>query len=201
MPPVMTVLLECKFNIGPLLAHRVAAESDNQSDCEQDDINDFPPLDPWDDIDNIEPTLLPSTKKRPCSPTFDEIVACSKKPHTGPHHRCAQTPLSRATLLSGCNLASSTLPATLGVYAAKVEDGMEQHGSKAWVSVVNMPRLLLDGCRHIITVLASRSAGKNYHVAALTAFSICNAGTKVQLPASMHKHCHGLFAAIAIGRQ
>ncbi|KAF8162072.1 hypothetical protein K438DRAFT_2025604 [Mycena galopus ATCC 62051] len=104
------------------------------------------------------------------------------------------------------NLASSTLPTTLSVYAAKVEDHMEQHGSKVPCSVTDllglgfhMPRSLLDGRGRIIAVLASRPAGENYDIAALAAFySIRNPGIKAQFPASMHKHCHGLFAAITI---
>ncbi|KAF8162085.1 hypothetical protein K438DRAFT_2025609 [Mycena galopus ATCC 62051] len=108
------------------------------------------------------------------------------------------------------NLASSTLPTTLSVYAVKVEDHVEQHGSKVPCSLTdllglgfqffNTPRPLLDGRGRIIAVLASRPAGENYDIAALAAafYSIRNPGIKAQFPASMHKHCHGLFAAITI---
>ncbi|KAF8142781.1 hypothetical protein K438DRAFT_1784426 [Mycena galopus ATCC 62051] len=245
MPSVVTVLQEHKFHVGPVLTHRVAAESDDQSDCEQDDINDFPTPDPWDTRSH---TLAPITAVPRPHPRRDaQWVKPTNAPHlcwtkrhakefldTG-HVPPAATARAHITLAAplATNLASSTLPAALSVYAAKVIDGVEQHGSKVPRSLTNllglgfrffkgngmcilfplrrllslnllltpsMPRPLLDGRGRIITVLASRPAGENYHVATLAAFySIRNAGTEAQFPTSMHKHCHGLFTAITPG--
>ncbi|KAJ7939795.1 hypothetical protein B0H13DRAFT_2300510 [Mycena leptocephala] len=69
MPSVVTALQEREFDVGPLLAHAAAAESDDQSDCEQDDVDDLSPPDPSGDIDDIEPP--PPPPPCPCSLGFE----------------------------------------------------------------------------------------------------------------------------------
>ncbi|KAF8214562.1 hypothetical protein K438DRAFT_1955612 [Mycena galopus ATCC 62051] len=84
MPPHVTALQGREFDAALLLANAVASKSEDQDDHEQDNIVDFLPLDPWDDIDNLDPTPPPS----PSAST----KWLSTKPHSGPHCRRAPDP-------------------------------------------------------------------------------------------------------------
>lgn len=96
----MAPLQGTTFDFAPLVARAVACESDEQTDREDGDVDDFtsdeldeslPPPNFWDDIDDIDPT----PPKRPRATSFEEVVASSKKPHTGAHrHRPAKPALA-----------------------------------------------------------------------------------------------------------
>ncbi|KAJ6501408.1 hypothetical protein DFH09DRAFT_1102476 [Mycena vulgaris] len=112
------------FDFAPLVARAVAAESAFQEDHEDDDASNAeedtldaelpldPPLDPldgvddawpppsapdpWDDVDDTNPSPRPR-KRRRSTPSFPEVVASAEPPHAGPHrqrpakpHRLAQ---------------------------------------------------------------------------------------------------------------
>ncbi|KAF8128080.1 hypothetical protein K438DRAFT_1789657 [Mycena galopus ATCC 62051] len=225
---VVAALQAPDFDVAPLVAKAVASESDSQADCDSEEDDDVPDLsapDPWNDIDDVDPMSQPSTstgKKRPRSPTFDQVVASTKTPHTGPHCRRAPDPAlkgkeaqrdkSPVAANSRCankrlrnvqkkghvptaatadahvkraapiatNLSTSTFPAALGAYGAKVEHKDERRGSKIpnllglgfqllrWDGIT--PHPLLDGNGRIIAVLAGRPAGQDYLDAAAAAF-------------------------------
>ncbi|KAF8179786.1 hypothetical protein K438DRAFT_1977147 [Mycena galopus ATCC 62051] len=262
LPPVVAALQAPDFDVAPLVAKAVASESDSQADCdseEDDDVSDPPAPDPWNDIDDVDPTSQSSTsagKKRPRSPTFDQVVASTKTSHTGPHRRRAPDPALKGKEAQrdkspvaansrrankhlrdlqkkghvptaatadahvkpaapiATNLSTSTLPAAVGAYAAKVEHKNEKRGSQTPHSLPNLlglgfqllrwdgitPRPLLDRHGRIIAVLAGRPAGQDYLDAAAAAFcAIRDAGGEARFPASMRKHRRGLFAAMNVG--
>ncbi|KAF8173039.1 hypothetical protein K438DRAFT_1772466 [Mycena galopus ATCC 62051] len=95
VPPVVMALQGQVFDVAPLLARAVACEGDSQEDHEEDDVDDFPSPDPFDEIDDFDPSPPPSASKKRARtpPTFDQVVASSKKPHTGPHRRRAPDPV------------------------------------------------------------------------------------------------------------
>jgi hypothetical protein len=98
MPPVVTALQGCGFDVAPLIARAIKAEHEDQEDCEEDDehgdpLNDIdeewpppPPSDPWNEVDDENPTFVP-TKKPRRQTTFQDVVTSSTIPLTGPHRR------------------------------------------------------------------------------------------------------------------
>ncbi|KAJ7862693.1 hypothetical protein B0H13DRAFT_2354532 [Mycena leptocephala] len=105
-PPTQADALQTRdLDFGALLERAVASEGDNQEDHEEDDaLNDVddewplpgpldgvdeqwpppPPPDPWNEVDNDNPHPPPPKKPRR-KPSFDEVVASTDKPLTGPH--------------------------------------------------------------------------------------------------------------------
>ncbi|KAJ6567634.1 hypothetical protein DFH09DRAFT_1314152 [Mycena vulgaris] len=64
---------------------------DNSPPDPLSDVDDVcPPAatpDPWDDIDDDNPSPRKRRRRRSQSPSFAEVVASTDVPHTGPHHR------------------------------------------------------------------------------------------------------------------
>ncbi|KAK7007336.1 hypothetical protein R3P38DRAFT_3597636 [Favolaschia claudopus] len=112
LPPLVKAFQASTFDYAPLVAQAVASESDNQEDHEDmDDIDeDWPPRDPLNEIDEEWPPRTPSVctdsqheppssaTKRHRSPSFDEVVASSDKPHKGPHRHRPAKPEQKAKL-------------------------------------------------------------------------------------------------------
>ncbi|KAJ7855766.1 hypothetical protein B0H14DRAFT_2579227 [Mycena olivaceomarginata] len=188
------------FNIGPLLSRAVAEERDDQEDSEPhdalDDIDDeWPPRDPWNEVDDLPPP--PSPPKRRASPSFEDVVAAGP-PQKGNHRRRALkrarrieeegfTP--RAATLHGhvqpapplhlpCFNAAA-LPTAHGAYAAKVEDKDEKRGAKQRRSLAELiavgfqlirwdgiaARPLVDSAGRIFAVLAGQPNNASWRAA------------------------------------
>ncbi|KAJ7774333.1 hypothetical protein DFH07DRAFT_952577 [Mycena maculata] len=112
------------------------------------------------------------------------------------------------------DLDASGLPVTFGAYSGKAEGKVEKKGSKVRHSVADLlglgfhlvkwdgihPCPLLDKNGRIIAVLAGCPNQDDYLQSAISAFhAICDAGTAAKLPAAMHNHRRGLFAAVNVG--
>ncbi|KAJ7873190.1 hypothetical protein B0H13DRAFT_2349172 [Mycena leptocephala] len=157
------------FNFAPLVSRAVEVESDAQEDHEPDDdlddvdkewppnplsgINEEWPLpDPFNDVDNLP--LPPPRRKRPASPSYDDLLATGK-PLKNKHRRRAAKRV-RTIAQNGYTPRASTiaeqvmpavpieapffdtaaLPTAHGAYGAKVESKGEKYGSKKPRSLV-----------------------------------------------------------------
>ncbi|KAJ6447465.1 hypothetical protein C8R47DRAFT_996996, partial [Mycena vitilis] len=111
-------------------------------------------------------------------------------------------------------LDSSSLPAAMGAYAARVDDTSTKYGSKVRRCLANVlglgfqlvewdgltPIPLIDSKGRIIAVLAGQPCNDEYRAAVQRAFHLIrDAGAEARFPASMRKHRCGLFAAINVG--
>ncbi|KAJ6525514.1 hypothetical protein DFH09DRAFT_936599, partial [Mycena vulgaris] len=110
---------------------------------------------------------------------------------------------------------TSTLPAALGAYAAKVEPKkICTHGCKKRRSLADLlglglhlvewdgftPRPLVDSCGRVIAVLAGQPRHNTYRDTAQRAFrAIRDAGDATRFPVSMRNHRRELFAAVNVG--
>ncbi|KAJ6517024.1 hypothetical protein DFH09DRAFT_1332607 [Mycena vulgaris] len=239
----VTALQKHDFDYAPLITCAVVSESNTQADQEEndslDDVDDalgdvddelvLP--DPWNHIDDIHPTPLGPTApyKRRHSPSFDEVVASSSPPHTGPHRRRPAKPMAamdskqwvtlhHSGACAPCcsahhpavplttRVAAFTLPATLGAYSAKIKDKKEKLGSKTRRFLANLLGLGFqviewDGFEgRIIAVLVGQPDHAEYRATVVVAFhAIRDASQEARFPSTMRKHCHGLFVAINVG--
>ncbi|KAJ7770870.1 hypothetical protein DFH07DRAFT_953867 [Mycena maculata] len=115
LPTLITPLQAKDFDVSPLIARAVAAESGNQQDHEDDnasnasnfeeDALDEPsaaadpldcvdetrppssPHDSWEDINDTIPSSCHHKRRRSRSASFSEVVASAEPPHAGPHRQ------------------------------------------------------------------------------------------------------------------
>ncbi|KAJ7706644.1 hypothetical protein B0H14DRAFT_3525961 [Mycena olivaceomarginata] len=190
-----------------------------------DDVDDeWPPrADDGGDIDDVWPThnlgrltMLMKIAQRPTASKRHNSVERRKQLSQNGHVAHAATievHVRRAVPLAA-GFDASSLPAASGAYSAKVENKSERYGSKVRRSLTNLlglgfqlvtwdgitPHPLLDKHGRIIAILAGRPDCDDYLASATAAFNtIRNAGLEVRFPATMRKHCRGLFAAINVG--
>ncbi|KAJ7343077.1 hypothetical protein DFH08DRAFT_703350 [Mycena albidolilacea] len=111
-------------------------------------------------------------------------------------------------------LDASSLPSALGGYTAKTKDPDKKHGRKVRRSVAYFlglgfqliewdrftPRPIFDKMGRIVAVLAGQPPNHAYQATVERAYqAIHDAGSAAQFPATMRRHCRGLFAAITVG--
>ncbi|KAJ7803081.1 hypothetical protein B0H14DRAFT_3487824 [Mycena olivaceomarginata] len=148
--PAINTLCATDFDFAPLVAAAVAAQVEDQEDEEPhdhlDDIDEEWLPNPLNEVDDLP--LLSCSRKRPASPTFDDLLATGQ-PHKGCHRRRAAKHMRSiqeegyvphasivaehvkpAVPLHMPSLDAIALPATHSVYAGRVEDKDEKYGAK-----------------------------------------------------------------------
>ncbi|KAJ7091642.1 hypothetical protein C8R44DRAFT_719715 [Mycena epipterygia] len=218
--PEVSALCATDFDFAPLLSHAVAAKGDEQEDHEPEDDFDeplnlddplnqvdteWPPADPWNDVDDLPPP--PPARKRRASATYDDLIATGA-PLTGPHRRRAakrartietegyeprestiRDHVRPAAPVVAPSFDASTLPVAHGAYGAKVEDKAEKYGSKKRRTVAELiglgfqlipwngvtARPLVDGTGRIFAVLAGQPDNEEYRAAIARAYAFIKA--------------------------
>ncbi|KAJ7674277.1 hypothetical protein B0H14DRAFT_3537466 [Mycena olivaceomarginata] len=215
----VTSLQATDFNIGPLLSRAVAEERDDQEDSEPhdalDDIDDeWPPRDPWNEVDDLPPP--PPPPKRRASPSFEDVLLKRARrieeegftPRAATLHEHVQP----APPLHLPCFNAATLPTAHGAYAAKVEDKTEKRGAKQRRSLAELiavgfsssagmeSRPLVDSAGRIFAVLAGQPNDASWRAAVGRAYdSIKKEGSDAHFPPAMCRHRRGLFAAVTVG--
>ncbi|KAF8146271.1 hypothetical protein K438DRAFT_1781143 [Mycena galopus ATCC 62051] len=210
LPPTVAALQGGDFDVAPLLANAVAREGNHQEDQEDDDVEDVPAPDPWDEVDNVYLTSSPGPSPGPlpgpsATTKKQQVVASSKKPHTGPHRRRAPDPTLKGPSTQHAKSTHAAHSRRTNKHNKKRRDaGHVPTAATASTHVKPTVPLATDLSPPPSPPPSRKEVAKcpvHSQTSLVSGFMWCSEmeWAEARFPASMHKHHRGLFAVINIG--